>query len=152
LHVEIRRLTKELVNNNEGYEHQIEVAFELQEQLTTSKTMLVSLTEAKRVQHEKCTQLTDELAKQQHNLAAVQAELVATLQADHKEQATNLVVVEQALQQYQKASHDANPATPRSAEGTPHASGSNTQTDTSAFYLMVKGAVSPTKCQHRSMA
>lgn len=78
MHVEIRRLTKELVNNNEGYEHQIEVAFELQEQLTTSKTMLVSLTEAKRVQHEKCTQLTDELAKQQHNLAAVQAELVAT--------------------------------------------------------------------------
>ena len=49
LHIEIRRLTKELANSNEGYENQIEIAFELQNQLTTAETMLVSLTEAKRV-------------------------------------------------------------------------------------------------------
>ena len=97
------------------------------------------------------------MTEQQHNLAAVLAELVATqqqlttLQADHEKQATNLVDVEQALQQYQKASHDASPATPRSAEGTPHASGSNMQMDTSALYSMVEGAWSPMEFPHKSV-
>ena len=119
--------------------------------------MLTSLEEAKKTQQKQCTQLVKELTKHQHNLEAVQADLVATqkelatLQADHEEQATNLVVVEQALQQYKKASHDANPATPRSAEGTPHTSGSNTQMDTSALYSMVEGAWSPIEFQHKSV-
>ena len=49
-------------------------------------------------------------------LVATQQKL-ATLQTDHEEQTTNPVAVEEALQQYQKAYHDASPATPRSVEG-----------------------------------
>ena len=157
LHIEIRRLTKELATSNEGYEHQLEVAFELQEQLTASETMLASLTEAKRVQQEQCAQLADELTKHQHTFEAVKTELaatqhqLATLRIEHEEHAKNLVSAEATLQQYQKASHNASPATPRSTDGTPHASGSNTQTGTSALYAMVEEILNPAESQQHSI-
>ena len=157
LHIEVRRLTKELATLNEGYEHQIEVAFELQEQLTTAETMLASLTEAKNAQQKQCDQLNEELTQKHLKLEEVQAELVATqqklatLQTDHDEQTTYLGAVKEALQQYQKASQEASPATPRSVDGMPQASGSNAQTTTSALYSMVEGVLNPTEFQQRSV-
>ena len=156
LHTEIRRLTKELATVTEAYDHQIEVTFEVQEQLTASEEMLVSLREAKEAQQEKCNQLTDELTQKQLELEAVHATFTATqqqlaaLQTDHREQTTNLLAVEEALQQYQKASYDTSPATPRSGEGMPQASGSNTPTGISALHSLAEEAFNPAESQQRS--
>lgn len=50
LHMEIRKLTQQLATLNESYDEQIEVSFELQDQLTTVEGTLATLTEAKRTQ------------------------------------------------------------------------------------------------------
>ena len=156
LHIEVRRLTKEIDTLKEDYGRQVEITFELQEQLTTSETMMAALTEAKKAQQQQYDGLNEELTKANLKSTKTQAELEAvqqrleTLRNNHAEQTKHLVAAEEALQQYQKASHDASPTTPRSGEGTPHASGSNTRPTTSALYSMVEGMIDPPEVQQRA--
>ena len=155
LHTQIKELKKELATLNESYADQVEMVFELQDQLSTSEATVVSLTEAQRSEQEKCEQLTKELAKQGFELEAVKKELIdtkhrlTTLQTEHDEQTVTMAAVEEELNQTLKASYNTTPVTPGSDEATPKASGSIT--GTSALYSMFEEVMDPAEHQHRSV-
>ena len=159
LHIEIRKLTKELATLNEGYAEQIEMVFQLQDQLTTAETTFATLTDAHRTQQIKFDQVTEDLAKQNHKLAVTEAELEATqqrltaLQVEHDEQTTTLVSLEEELRQCLKTSFNTtSPVTPRSGDTTPQLSDSMTHTGTSGLYSMIEEMMDPTEFQQRSIA
>ena len=155
LHTQIKELKKELANLKEGYTDQVEMVFELQDQLSTSEGTIASLTEAHRSQQEQCEQLTKELAKQGYEFEAVKKELIdtqqrlTTLQTEHHEQTANMAAMEEELNQTLKASYNTTPITPGSDEATPKASGSIT--GTSALYSMFEEMRDPAEHQHHSV-
>ena len=155
LHTQIKELKKELATLNEGYADQVEMVFELQDQLSTAEGMVASLTEAKRSQQEQCEQVTKELAQQRHDFAIAQKDLLdnqlqlKALQAEHDKQTIHLAAVEEELNQTLKASYNTTPVTPGSDEATPKASGSIT--GTSALYSMFEEMMDPAEHQHRSV-
>jgi hypothetical protein len=157
LHTEISKLKKELATLNEGYADQVEIVFELQDQLSASEDMVASLTEAKRSQQEQYDQMTREVAKQSQEFEATKKKLQDTqqqltaLQAEHDQQAINLATLEEELNQTLKASYNTSPVTPRSEEATPQASGSITQTGTSALYSLIEEVMNPAEDQKRSV-
>ena len=158
LHAEIRKLNKELATLNEGYAEQVEMVFELQDQVSVLEGTVASLTEAKSTQQAECDQLNEELTQQRQNFEVAKQELAATqqrlaaLQIEHDEQAITLVDLEEEIGQYQKASHTTGSATPRSDNETPQASGNITQADTSALYCMVEGTLNPPEDQDGSVS
>ena len=125
LHTQIKELKKELATLNEGYADQVEMVFELQDQLSTAEGMVASLTEAKRSQQEQCEQVTRELARQQHESEVVKKELLdnqlqlKALQAEYDQQTIHLAAIEEELNQTLKTSYNTSPITPRSDDATP---------------------------------
>lgn len=158
LHMEIRKLNKELATLNEGYTEQVETVFELQDKLTAAEEVVASLTESKKALQAQNDQMTDELVKQRHQTEDTQTELAATqerytaLQAEHGEQTTHLVSLEEELRQCLKVSFNTSPVTPTSGEATPQASGSTTKNGTSPLYSMVEEMMNPAEFQQRSVA
>lgn len=74
------------------------------------------------------------------------------LQAKHDQQAINLATLEEELNQTLKASYNTSPVTPRSEEATPQASGSITQTGTSALHSLIEEVMNPTEAQKLSVS
>ena len=152
LHTQIKELKKELTTLNEGYADQVEMVFELQDQLSTAEGMVASLTEAKRSQQEQCEQVTKELAQQRHDFAIAQKDLLdnqlqlKALQAEHDQQTIHLAAIEEELNQTLKTSYNTSPITPRSDDATPQASGN------SALYSMYEEMLNPAEHQKRSVA
>jgi hypothetical protein len=157
LRVEIRKLTEQIAALNENYDEQIEVSFDLQDQLTTAEGALATLTETNRTQQATCDQLTADLDRQNNRLAAIEAELEATneqfteLQLQHQGQSELLATTEAQLRLQQLASKSTSPDTPRSGDQTPHASGSTVHIPTSGLYSMVEGALNPPEVQERTI-
>ena len=157
LHIEINKLKKELATLNEGYAEQVEMVFELQDQLSASEGVVAALTKENRVQQEQCEQVTKELDQQRRDFAVAQKDLLdnqlqlKVLQAEHDQQTIHLAAIEEELHQNLKASYNTtSPATPSSGEATPPASGSIT--GTSALYSMYEEMLNPTESQQRSVA
>ena len=150
--MEIKKLTKDLAHLNEGYAEQVEIVFELQDQLTTSEGVVASLTKANRVQQEQCEQVTQELAQQRHDFTVAQKDLLdnqlqlKVLQAEHDQQTIHLAEIEEELNQTLKTSYNTSPITPRSDDATPQASGN------SALYSMYEEMRNPAERQKRSIA
>lgn len=148
--IENKRLTQKLTALNEDYERQIEMSFELQDNLSTVEATMATLTEYQRVQQEKCDQMVELTSKQSCDMEEVRANLkstqkqLATLKAQHKEQAEILATTQEELRIYHLKSQHTTPDTPKSEERTPHASGSNTQVNTSGLYSMIEGPLEPT--------
>jgi hypothetical protein len=157
LRVEIRKLTEQIAALNENYDEQIEVSFDLQDQLTTAEGALATLTETNRTQQATCDQLTADLDRQNNRLAAIEAELEATneqfteLQLQHQGQSELLATTEAQLRLQQLASKSTSPDTLRSGEQTPPASGSTVHAPTSGLYSMVDGMPNPTKDHDRTI-
>ena len=157
LHIEIKRLTKELTHLKEGYAEQVEIVFELQDQLSASEGIVADLTKTNRAQQEQSEQMARELAKQQQEFQIVQRELLdnqlqlKALQAEHDKQTIHLAAIEEELSQNLKASYNTtSPATTSSGEATPPASGS--VTGNSALYSMVEEMMNPAGSQQQSLA
>ena len=157
LHMEIRKLKKELATLNESYDEQIEVSFELQNQLTTAEETLATLTEAKRTQQANFDQLSEDLSQQNQRLETTEAELEATqqqftaLQLQHQEQAASLAATKEELHRYHLTSQYPTPGTPRSESGTLNASGSNAHPGTSRLYSLVEGISKPNAMQQQAI-
>ena len=136
LHLEIKTLNQKLETLNENYDQQIEVSFNLQDQLTIAEEALVALTETNKTQQAKYDQLTEDLSRQNSRLEAIEAELESTqqqftaLQLQHQGQADLLAATEEELRQH-KGSQLTSPDTLRSEDRTPHASDSTTPANTS---------------------
>ena len=157
LHAEISKLKKEITTLNEGYAEQVEMVFELQDQLSASEGVVATLTKENKFQQEQCEQVTKELAQKQHDYTAAQKDLLdiqvqlKALQVERDQQTINLATLEEELRQCLKTSYNTtNPTTPRSGEATPPASGS--ATGTSALYSMYEEMQNPTESQQRSVA
>lgn len=156
LQMEIRKLTDQLAALNENYDEQIEVSFDLQDQLTTAEEALVTLTETNKRQQKKCDQLTEDLNQQNNRLAATEAELGSTqeqfteLQLQHQRQTALLTTTEEELRKLHLAPKISSPVTPRSGEATPQPSGS--VTGNSALHSMIEERMNPTEFQRRSVA
>ena len=158
LHIEIRKLKKELTTLNEGYAEQVEMVFELQDQLSTSEGMVTSLTEARRVQQAQCDQMTGEMSEQNRKLEVAGAELettqqqLATLQIQYQEQEDMLTALREELRQSQLPTSHPTPDTPRSENRTPHGSDNNAQADISGLYSMVEGTLHQPDLQQRAFS
>ena len=146
LHIEIGKLKKELATLNENYDEQIEVSFELQNQLTIADETLATLTVAKRTQQANFDQMKEDLSQRTQQLETTEAELestqhqFSTLQIQHQEQTTILATTMEELNQYRMTSHYPSPDTPRSGNRTPYESDSNAQANTSGLYSLVEEA------------
>jgi hypothetical protein len=157
LQAEIRKLTEHIEALNENYDEQIEVSFDLQEQLTTAEEALATLTKANKTQQAQCDQLTEDLDRQNNRLAAIEAELEATnqqfteLQLQHQGQSELLATTEEQLRVHNLASKSTSPDTPRSGDQTPHASGSTVHIPTSGLYSMVEGVLNQPETKERAI-
>ena len=157
LHIEIKKLTKELATLNANYDDQIEVSFDLQDQLSKAEEALATLTDAKTMQQTKIDQMTEDLDRQNHRLETAEAELESTqqqfaeLQIRHQEQTAILATTMEELNQCHLTPHNTGPDTPRSENRTPYEGDSNAQADTSGLYSMVEGALNPPEVQERTI-
>ena len=62
-----------------------------------------------------------------------------------------MAATNEELHRYQLISQYTSPETPRSADGTPHVSGSNVQPATSGLYSLVEGALKPNEVQQHTI-
>ena len=148
LHIEVQTLTKQLATLTEDYEGQIEMSFELQEQISTLEAQIVSLAEAKQDQNAQMlagqAEAQQALESTRSELKASQQQLVA-LQNQHQEQANVLAATKEELRQF------TTPDTPRSEDRTPRASGSTAQVHTSGLHSMVEEAPHPKEAQQQTI-
>ena len=157
LHIEISTLKQQLRELNESYETQIEVSFDLQDQLATLEGTMLSLRNTHQEQHADYQQLKENLKDRIDNLAARDKELVVAqqvitgLQAEKQEQAQLLTNTQEELRLLQLATNPSTPNTPRSEKMAAHESDSNLQAGTSALHSMIDEMVHPTAPQQQAI-
>ena len=156
LHTEVNTLKQQLQELTENYEAQIEISFDLQDQLTTLEDTMTSLRATHQKQQEAHQQLKEVAESQKENLEARDKELLAAqqtitaLQTERQEQAKALTETREEIRLLQLKRKDLNPATPES-DMEPHESDSNVQAGTSALYSMIDEMVTTAEPQQRAI-
>ena len=118
LHTEVNTLKQQLQELTENYEAQIEISFDLQDQLTTLEDTMTSLRATHQKQQEAHQQLKEVAESQKENLEARDKELLAAqqtitaLQTERQEQAKALTETREEIRLLQLKRKDLNPATP----------------------------------------
>lgn len=157
LHTKVDTLKKQMQELTDNYETQIEISFDLQDQLTTLEETMLSLRTTNQEQHAECQQLREESRNQTMCLEARTKELVAAqqeitaLQAEKQEQAQLLINTQEELRLLQMATNPSTPNTPRSEKMEVHESDSNVQAGTSGLYSMVEEMVNPAAPQQQAI-
>ena len=156
LHTEVNTLKKQIQELTENYEAQIEISFDLQDQLTTLEDTMTSLRATHQKQQEAHQQLKEVAESQKENLEARDKELLAAqqtitaLQTERQEQAKELTETREEIRLLQLKMKDLNPATPE-LDMEPHESDSNVQAGTSALYSMIDEMVTTAEPQQRAI-
>ena len=156
LHIEVNTLKQQLQELTENYEAQIEISFDLQDQLTTLEDTMTSLRATHQKQQEAHQQLKENAQSQKENLEARDKELlvaqqtITALQTECQEQAKALTETREEFRLLRLKMEDLNPATPES-DMEPHESDSNAQAGTSALYSMIDEMVTTAEPQQRAI-
>ena len=154
---EVETLKRQLTTLNEEYEAQIEISFDLQDQLTALEETMLSLRTTHQKQHEDYQQMQEDLKNQNKNLAARDNELAAaqqmitTLQAEKQAQAQLLTNTQEELRLLHLATNPSTPNTPRSEKREAHESDSNVQAGNSALYSMIDEMTNPAAPQQQAI-
>ena len=157
LHGEVETLKRQLATLNEDYEAQIEIAFDLQDKLTTLEETLATLRTTQQEHRELNKRMTETIQVQKEHLSGRDKDLIlaqqqiAQLQAEHQEQGRLLTTTQEELRLLQVKTNPSPPSTPGSENKELHGSDSNAHAGTSALYSMIEEMTNPTAPQQQTI-
>lgn len=154
MHIEIKTLKQKLATLNEEYDEQIELSFELQDQVSTLEGTLANLRAHAQATQGHHAEMTATITQQRHQLAARDQELalaqeqITTLRMQQRGQDNLLAQVQEELRRLRAHT---NPGTPK-FENKGASSSKHMHTGTSALYSMTEGNLDPGEIPERTIA